>query len=96
MVSLWEPPHPSEGDAKLIDEWLVATYNHKGFHAYVRHRDLYFLKELGGGVALSPRGHDDYVGLIHQRIELLKLAEKGKKAHELHIARLREKQSQGR
>lgn len=69
-----------EGRDELIDNWLAQNWSHPGFRAYVRQRDMRFMKELAGGAGLSEKKRDDYIRMIGQRFELLALSLKCKKA----------------
>ncbi len=64
--------HPA--DRAKIDDWMVMTWSHPGYRAYVNSRGNKILRELAGGLGMTERDRPDYIRITGQRMENLYLA----------------------
>lgn len=72
--------HPA--DKEKIKDWMVMSWTHPGFRAFVNHRDSKIIHELAGGMGMTELKRDDYIRKIGQRVETLFMASQAKKQFE--------------
>ena len=68
-------------EQKDIDDWLVSSYRHPGFHDYISYENLTILKT---GMNSTQTG-DKYSELVGARINLKKLAALAKEKYSKYI-----------
>lgn len=73
--------HPA--DKAKIEDWLVMTWMHPGFRAYVNSRGNKIIHELAGGLGLKETDRPDYIRKIGQRFEVLAMATRARNQFEL-------------
>jgi len=70
------------GDEDKIAHWMSDNWGHPGFIAYIKRRDMEFLKGLGGGAGMTERTRSEYIRMLGQRFELLNFASRCRKEYE--------------
>lgn len=74
LFYLLDPVPQKEMSEKSIKAWLIFSWQHPGFQAYIAKRDWTFLRELAGGSGMTEVPRDNYVRMVGQRFELLNFA----------------------
>lgn len=82
LMRLLEVPSQNEFDEKAqkrIDEWLLQTAQHPGFHFYLKARDRAVVQTMLGLDIEVPQQKRAYYELAGRRIELVRLMQRGQK-----------------
>lgn len=80
-------------DAEKIQDWLIMSWSHPGFRAFMNRRGNLIIRELAGGSAMLEVARPDYIRRIGQRFELLRIASMAKATFDL---RQKERTGKGR
>lgn len=65
-----------------VEQWLAEAWQHPGFRSYIAQRDFMIVRQLAGGDQLAAPEHRKVWQMTGQRVELLKLGQRAKAAHE--------------
>lgn len=71
-----------EKELKMLNAWMLASWQDQGFHVYIKARRRMLRKRLSDGIGWVEPPRDDYVRIFGQHFELLRLAERLQRRYE--------------
>lgn len=72
----------SDIDRTLVDKWLLEQYKDPGFREFIRLREYEILKSFA-----HPQNREDYLMLLGQRLEYLRLLGRVSDVHKKEVKR---------